>query len=77
MDFQVNLNLLGWFLACVLLESFIKFPVDPYYEPLSWFMMMDDTFLAWRQLKILCSFPNDNSIAKYLLKHEKEVETLY
>jgi len=39
MDFQVNLNLLGWFLACVLLESFIKFPVDSYYEPLSWFMI--------------------------------------
>jgi len=30
---------LGWFLACVLLESFIKFLVDPYYEPLSWFMI--------------------------------------
>jgi len=39
MDFQVNLNLLGWFSVCVLLESFIKFPVDPYYEPLSWFMI--------------------------------------
>jgi len=40
MDFQVNLNLLGWFLTCVLLESFIKFPVDPYYEPLLWFMII-------------------------------------
>jgi len=40
MDFQVNLNLLGWFLACILLESFIKFPVDPYYEPWYWFMIM-------------------------------------
>jgi len=38
MDFQVNL--LGWFLVYVLLESFIKFPVDSYYEPLSWFMIM-------------------------------------
>jgi len=26
-------------LACVLLESFEKFLVDPYYEPLSWFMI--------------------------------------
>jgi len=34
MDFQVNLNLLGWFLSCVLLENFIKFLVDPYYESL-------------------------------------------
>jgi len=24
---------------CVLLEHFIKFLVDPYYEPLSWFMI--------------------------------------
>jgi len=42
MDFQVNLNLLGWFLVCVLLESFIKFPVNHYYEPLLWFMIKDD-----------------------------------
>jgi len=40
MDFQVNLKLLWWFLASVQLESFIKFPVNPYYEPLSWFMII-------------------------------------
>jgi len=39
MDFQVNLNFLGSFLAFILLESFIKFPVNPYYEPQSWFMI--------------------------------------
>jgi len=33
-DFQVYLNLLGRFLVCVLLESFIKFQVDP------WFMIV-------------------------------------
>jgi len=27
-------------LACVLLESFKFFPPDPYYEPLSWFMII-------------------------------------
>jgi len=27
-------------LVCVLVESFKKFPVDPYYEPLSWFMIL-------------------------------------
>ena len=25
---------------CVLLEGFDKFPVDPYYEPLLWFMII-------------------------------------
>ena len=24
---------------CTLLGCFLKFPVDPYYEPLSWFMI--------------------------------------
>jgi len=37
--FQVNLKLLGWFFVCVLLESFIKFLVNPYYELLPWFMI--------------------------------------
>jgi len=27
-------------LACILLESFDNFPVDPYYEPPSWFMIL-------------------------------------
>jgi len=40
-DFKVNLNLLGWFLARILLESAIKFLVDPYYEPLLWFMILE------------------------------------
>jgi len=40
MDFQVDLNLLECFLACILLESFIKFLVNPYYEPLLWFMII-------------------------------------
>jgi len=47
MDFQVNLNILGWFLACVLLESFIKFLVNPYYEPLLWFMMRIFLIFWW------------------------------
>jgi len=39
-DFQVNINFLGWFLAYILSESFIKSPFDPYYEPLSWFILL-------------------------------------
>jgi len=39
MNFQVNLNLQGWVLTCILLESFIKLPVNPYYKPPSWFMI--------------------------------------
>jgi len=27
-------------LACVLIESFEKFPIDPCCEPLSWFMIV-------------------------------------
>ena len=26
--------------SCILLEGFHKFLVDPYYKPLSWFMML-------------------------------------
>jgi len=34
--FSSKSKLSRWFLVCILLESFIKFPVDPYnyYEPL-------------------------------------------
>jgi len=56
MDFQVNLNLLGWFLACVLLESFIKFLVYPYYELLLWFMIMTTSImvnLSWTLVRVL------------------------
>ena len=41
--------LLRWFLACVLLECFHNFSLDPYYEPLSWFMMyvgMQENFVV-------------------------------
>jgi len=41
-DFKVNLSFLGWFLVCFLLESFIEFLVNhyyQYYEPLSWFII--------------------------------------
>jgi len=44
--FSGNLSFLGWFLVCILLESFIKFLVDPYYEPLSWFMITFQLFVV-------------------------------
>ena len=43
--FQVNLSILGWFLVYVLLESFMKFLVDPYYKPLPWFMIRIYTYV--------------------------------
>ena len=35
---------------CVLLGGFPKFPVDPYYEPLAWFMIFEyniASFTKW------------------------------
>ena len=42
MVFSNQRKLLRWFLACVLLECFHNFSLDPYYEPLSWFMISID-----------------------------------
>ena len=39
MGFSNQRKLLRWFLACVLLGCFHNFSLDPYYEPLSWFMI--------------------------------------
>ena len=41
--FHQNTKVFGGFLAwfvCVLLRTLPKFPVDPYYEPLAWFMII-------------------------------------
>ena len=37
--FETSVGFLGWFLACVVIGVFVNFLVDPYYEPLSWFMI--------------------------------------
>jgi len=38
--FWANPFLPRWFLACVILECFVNFLDDPYYEPLLWFMIL-------------------------------------
>ena len=35
---------------CVLLGVFREFPVDPYYEPLAWFMIEEESFLLCNSL---------------------------
>jgi len=65
MDFQGNLNLLGWFLACVLLERFIKFPVDPYYEPLLWFMI--NSYYLWYRTQL---WQSNESSSFFFIKTE-------
>jgi len=37
--FWVNCCLQRWFLECIILECFVNFLDDPYYEPLPWFMI--------------------------------------
>ena len=40
--FHVNIKALGYFLGMVCVHSirgFCEFPIDPYYEPLAWFMI--------------------------------------
>ena len=40
--FHANIKALGYFLGMVCVRSirgFREFPVDPYYEPLAWFMI--------------------------------------
>ena len=39
--FSNQRKLLRWFLVCVLLECFHNFSLDPYYEPLLWFMIKE------------------------------------
>jgi len=52
--FWANLRLPRWVLACVILECFVNFLDDPYYEPLPWFMIMQNSggenFLARKTL---------------------------
>jgi len=38
--FWANPCLQRWFLACVILECFVNFLDDPFYEPLPWFMIV-------------------------------------
>ena len=41
--FHANIKALGYFLGMVCVRSirdFHEFPVDPYYEPLAWFMII-------------------------------------
>jgi len=37
--FWTNPCLPRWFLVCVILQCFVNFLDDPYYEPLPWFMI--------------------------------------
>ena len=46
--FHANIKALGYFLGMVCVHSirgFPEFPVDPYYEPLAWFMISKNQVL--------------------------------
>ena len=71
--FHANIKALGYFLAwfvCVLLGIFREFPVDPYYEPLAWFMIT-------QSIKYLCAHTLHDKIIKIiniLLRQQRSIK---
>jgi len=55
---------------CVLLESFEFFPPDPYYEPLSWFMIQD-IYIYIRHTEV-CRVALETRTDKYVFYKSKE-----
>jgi len=59
-------------LTCILLENFIKFLVDPYYEPLSWFMIQKyNTYNV--SIEIMISF---NQLIYHVDENSETVELI-
>jgi len=60
--FWANPCLQRRFLACVILESFVNFLDDPYYEPLPWFMISVTKLNFSIYIVILLYFHEENNL---------------
>ena len=58
---------------CVLLGGFPKFPVDPYYEPLAWFMIRQLTKREDRDTQECRHIYNYNRLPMYYRMHNNNI----
>jgi len=73
-DFQVNLSFLGWFLTCILLESFIKFPIMNHHRG-SWYGKMGSFCKSLKIEKtVVCDFYN---VLNWSIYYQRRSERLF